>query len=598
MKDLLTRSAWMASLAVVCALTACGGSGSPAPDAAPTPDSAAPVNTALQAPSLSIAPQSAKTLHFSWADGSGESSYQLLEDADGQSGYQLVAMLPADSTSHDHTVFLPERLNAQYVLRACNDSGCSALSNTVLAGPLASAIGYLKASNAEANDQFGSALAISADGNTLAVGSPFEDSATALDPDNNSVTDSGAVYVFARQGGIWHKQAYLKASNPGGGDRFGHSLALSADGSTLAVGAPLEDSSAHDVDGNQASNSAPDSGAAYVFTRHAGAWAQQAYVKASNEGGLFGISVALAGDGRTLAVGAINEKGQSAGVNNAQIQNETFSRSGAVYVFSRRDNPDTWAQQAYVKASNVSADDQFGGQLALSSNGNTLAVGAQFEDQAAAAYSGGLGTGAVYVFSRNADAVWSEQALLRASNLGLNNRFGASLSLAADGLTLAVGAPLEDNDAMGTPNAAFDSGAAYLFTSDGSVWTQRAYLKAANAEAADRFGTSVALSPDGGTLAVGAPQESGASAGFDGNGGLNGSPNSGAVYLFGRDGSGWTPWHYAPRHYLKAPNAAANQQFGSGVALAGDGLAQSHTLVVGAGLESSGAPTSGAVYLY
>lgn len=593
MKDLLSRSAWMASLAVVGALTACGGSDRTLPDVAAPPDSAAPPDAAApQAPGLSVTPQSAKTLHFSWADGQGESSYQLLEDADGQSGYRLVATVAADSTSHDHTVFLPERLNARYVLQACNASGCSAFSNAVLAGPLGSAIGYLKAPNAEDSDQFGATLAISADGSTLAIAGPLEDSDTAGDMGSNAAIDSGAVYVYARQGSAWQQQAYLKASNAGAGDRFGFSLSLSADGNTLAVGAPLEDSAAMGINGTQTSNSATDKGAAYVFTRQGDAWAQQAYVKPSNHGGQFGASVALAGDGRTLAVGATAENGGSTGINNNQDVNTAFARSGAVYVFSRADNPDSWTQQAYVKASNTSQDDQFGGRIALSGNGNVLAVGAQLEDGASTEFFGALGTGAVYVFSRS-DSIWSQQALVRASTPTLNSRFGASLSLATDGLTLAVGSPREDSDAASTPNAAFDSGAVYLFTSDGNAWTQRAFLKAANAEAADRFGTGVALSPDGSRLAVGAPQESGPSTGFDGDGSVNGSASSGAVYLFARDGMTWTQ-----QHYLKASNAASNQDFGFSVALGGDGVAQSHTLAVGAPFESSGTWHSGAAYLY
>jgi hypothetical protein len=99
---------------------------------------------------------------------------------------------------------------------------------------------------------------------------------------DDSAPDSGAVYVFTRSGGVWSQQAYVKASNTGPGDSFGFSLALSADGNTLAVGAYLENSNATGIGGNQADNSALDSGAVYVFTRSGGVWSQQAYIKASN----------------------------------------------------------------------------------------------------------------------------------------------------------------------------------------------------------------------------------------------------------------------------------------------------------------------------
>jgi hypothetical protein len=103
---------------------------------------------------------------------------------------------------------------------------------------------YLKASNAEAGDHFGcggagqghsgQGVAISADGNTIAVGAPHEGG-----PDN-AVFDSGAVYVFTRAGRSWKQQAYLRASNPQMSAQFGHSVALSADGSTLVVSAVWE----------------------------------------------------------------------------------------------------------------------------------------------------------------------------------------------------------------------------------------------------------------------------------------------------------------------------------------------------------------------
>ena len=119
---------------------------------------------------------------------------------------------------------------------------------------------YVKASNTETNDGFGESVALTND--TLAVGAPGEDSDG--DPTNNSAVDSGAVYVFTRTGSNWSQQAYLKASNTGSLDLFGSSIAL--DGDTLAVGALFEASNATGVNGNQGNNSAPDSGATYVFS--------------------------------------------------------------------------------------------------------------------------------------------------------------------------------------------------------------------------------------------------------------------------------------------------------------------------------------------
>jgi len=117
---------------------------------------------------------------------------------------------------------------------------------------------------------------------------------------------------------------YVKASNTDLGDMFGFSVALSGDGSTLAVGAPLEDSDTTGV-GGASNESATDSGAVYVYSRSSGAWVQQAYVKASNTGpgDAFGSALALSDDGNTLAVGARLEDGGLPGVRAGVVSEAT-----------------------------------------------------------------------------------------------------------------------------------------------------------------------------------------------------------------------------------------------------------------------------------
>jgi carbonic anhydrase/acetyltransferase-like protein (isoleucine patch superfamily) len=323
---------------------------------------------------------------------------------------------------------------------------------------------YLKASNTGASDQFGRSVALS--GDTLAVGAYGEDSdATGVNGDqgSNAAFASGAVYVFTRSGGAWSQQAYLKASNTGVNDFFGWSVALSGD--TLAVGAHQEASAATDVNGDQSSNAAENSGAVYVFTRSGGAWSQQAYLKASNTDATdyFGFSVALSGD--TLAVGARSEGSAATGVNGDQSSNAALN-SGAVYVFTRSGG--AWSQQAYLKASTTGAGDEFGRSVALS--GDTLAVGAYGEDSDATGVNGdqssnsAYNSGAVYVFTRSGGA-WSQQAHLKASTTGAGDQFGRSVALSGD--TLAVGTYGEDSDATGvngdqSSNAFANSGAVYV----------------------------------------------------------------------------------------------------------------------------------------
>src|SRR5437762_850189 len=131
---------------------------------------------------------------------------------------------------------------------------------------------YVKASNPMPGANFGSSVVLSRDGNTLAVAAYYESSAaTGINGNQNdhSIPEAGAVYIFTRTGTTWSQQAYIKASNTGTaavgngfaeGDQFGYSIALSADGSTLAVGAIGEDSKAEGVNGDQADNSAGQSG--------------------------------------------------------------------------------------------------------------------------------------------------------------------------------------------------------------------------------------------------------------------------------------------------------------------------------------------------
>jgi hypothetical protein len=269
---------------------------------------------------------------------------------------------------------------------------------------------YVKASNAEEGDGFGGvdSVALSADGNTLAVGAGGEDSsATGINADqsDNSVSASGAAYVFRFDGEDWFQQAYVKASNTDANDGFGRDLALSGNGDTLAVGARNERSNATGINGNQNDNSVT-SGAAYVFRFNGTVWFQQAYVKASNNDSdevldNFSQGVALSTDGNTLAIGAVGEDSNATGINGDQSDNSALD-SGAAYVF-RFDGAD-WFQRAYVKASNTEEGDGFGFNLALSADGETLAIGAYPENSNAIGVNGdqndnsALDSGAVYLY--------------------------------------------------------------------------------------------------------------------------------------------------------------------------------------------------------
>jgi len=335
------------------------------------------------------------------------------------------------------------------------------------------------------------------------------------------------------------------------------------------------------------------------------------YVKASNTDSedAFGIALSLSASGSLLAVGAGKEASAATGVG-GDANDDSAPQAGAVYVFAETGG--AWQQEAYVKASNAGEGDGFGGVLAISADGATLAVAAPFEASAATGVGGDQAddsqpsAGAVYVFVRQGGA-WVQEAYLKASNTERSDRFGIALGLSGDGNVLAIGAEGEDNSAGAShgldDEAKADSGAVYVFSRGAAGWQQDAYLKASNADAVDRFGGAIAISGDGTTLAVGATGEDSIATGVDGDPTSNASKGSGAVYVFVRDATAW--W---PQTYLKPARVDPDgyDGFGTAVSISADG----NTLAVGAAGDASGfagvdadpddhsAPYAGAAYVF
>ncbi|QQR88714.1 MAG: hypothetical protein IPJ88_10745 [Myxococcales bacterium] len=361
---------------------------------------------------------------------------------------------------------------------------------------------YIKASNGKDYDTFGTDLALSADGSTLAVGAPSEGSAEPGMNGKDNPMESGAVYVFTKSSdGSWSEQAYLKASNAEMLDNFGMAVALSADGNTLAVGATGEDSSATGIDGDQEDNAENDSGAAYLFTRSDDTWAQQVYIKASNtdKQDNFGSAIALSSEGNILVVGAPNESG-----------------AGAAYVFEMSGGS-SWTEQAYLKASNteIESDDNFASAVSLSADGSLLAVGAPQEDSSAQGIDGDQtsnhmeSAGAVYLYKRQSAAGFSQIAYVKASNTDPRDYFGHSVALSSDGSMLAVGANSEASNATGvggdqSNDDLNNAGAVYVFRATEDSWEQSAYIKSKNNTLAEYFGSSLCFDDSGHSLFIGA----------------------------------------------------------------------------------------------
>ena len=307
--------------------------------------------------------------------------------------------------------------------------------------------------------------------------------------------------------------------------------------------------------------------------------AQQAYLKASNTGAgdWFGWSMAVSGD--TVVVTAFEEASSATGVNGNQNDNSAL-RSGAAYIFVH--DGTNWIQQAYLKASNTGAGDWFGWSAAIS--GDTVVIGAPTEASNATGVNGNQAdnslnwAGAAYVFVRSGTN-WSQQAYLKASNTGANDVFGFSVDVSGD--TIVVGGWGEASNATGvngnqSNNSIPNSGAAYVFVRSGTNWSQQAYLKASNAGAADFFGWALALSGD--SLVVVANGEASNATGVNGNQSDNSAVNSGAAYVFVRNGTNWSQ-----QAYLKPSNPGSGDNFGMSTAISGD------TLIVGAWQEDSNA---------
>lgn len=373
---------------------------------------------------------------------------------------------------------------------------------------------------------------------------------------------------------------YLKASNAESNDFFGISAGIS--GSTIVIGAPGEDSSATEVNGDETNNSASARGAAYVFIRDQSEnWSQQAYLKVSDWGG-FGMP----NIGQAVAI-----SGETAVITSPWVLFQAGGASGRAYVFVR--NGEEWAEQEIVGASPGGNGDGFGVSVAIS--GDTMVVGASFEDSNATGVDGDAvndlaeQAGAAYVFVRNGD-VWTQQAYLKSSNTGAGDRFGESVAISGD--TVVVGAPVEASDVTGVDSTSEDNdlaasaGSAYVFVRDGDAWSQQAYLKASNTGAGDNFGWNVAV--DGDTVVVGARKEDSDAGGLNGDGNNDDSDRSGAAYIFVRDEFG----KWSQHDYVKASDAGIYDEFGSNVAISGD------TIAISAEHEDDSVTDSGAVYLF
>ncbi|MCW2971525.1 MAG: hypothetical protein JWO23_2652 [Solirubrobacterales bacterium] len=315
-----------------------------------------------------------------------------------------------------------------------------------------------EASGEEADEcRVGRSIALSADGNTALVGSPRE---PVTCPE---CVSEGAAWVYTRSGSAWHLQAKLTGGvEEGGKGRFGHSVALSTDGNTALVGAP--------------SDGGPP-GAAWVFTRSGTTWSQpRPKLTASGEQGEahLGGSVALSGDGNTALLGAPADNGYA----------------GAAWVFTRSSPSSNWTQLGgKLTGSDEVGAAHFGFSVALSTDGTTALVGGRVDNGHA---------GAAWTFALSGSSWAPEGTKLTAGADGTPEaEFGSSLALSQDGSLALIGAPRDEGG----------FGAAWLFGRSGAGWDQQGPKLTSGQLRHGWLGTSVALSADGTTALIGAPNE-------------------------------------------------------------------------------------------
>ena len=389
----------------------------------------------------------------------------------------------------------------------------------------------VQGSNTLSADNFGSSVSLSIDGNLAIVGAYNEDT---------TASNSGAAYILARSGSTWTEQAILKASDAEANDWFGYNAAaISSDGNTAIVGAIGE------------STGGSMAGAAYIFTRSGSTWTEEAKIQAPNKGDndYFGVAVSISSDGNTVIVGA-------------QHEDTGNTNAGSAYIFTRSGS--TWTQQAQIQPSVVVLNGKFGTSVTISDDGNTAFGTTQSLPSVPAA---------VYVFTRSG-STWTEEVMLRPSITAPNDSFGISISASSDGNTVIVGAYLKDID--GQP----DAGAAYIFTRSGSTWTEEAMIQSSDLTQHHHFGMAVSMSNDGNTVIVGAKFE---------DDGTDANRDTGAAYIFTRDGSTWTE-----QSKLTASDPERDDNFGHSVAVSGDSL----TTIIGADREDTGGATAGAAYVF
>ena len=383
------------------------------------------------------------------------------------------------------------------------------------------------ASDKAAGDNFGRSCAMNSDGTKVIVGAYVED------PDGT--TDAGSAYIYTYSGSSWDTGTKIVASDKAASAFFGGSVSMNSDGTKVIVGA---------------NGDGPYAGAAYIFTYDGSSWDTGTKIVSSDltNSDQFANSVAMSGDGTKVIVGASNE-------------NLAY---GSVYIYTYSGG--SWGSEVKIEASDKAANDQFGESVAMNSDGTKVIVGSPYEDP------GVTNAGSAYIYTYNGSS-WSQQQKIEASDKQDSDRFGDSVAMSGDGTKVIVSAYLEDPDNISS------AGSVYIYTYNGSSWSQQQKIEASDKAVNDYFGYSVAMNSDGTKVIVGSQYED-----------PDGTTDAGAAYIYTYSGSSW-----GMETKIVASDKAADDRFGWSVAMSGDG----EKVIVGAQSEDPDTITdAGSAYIY
>lgn len=411
------------------------------------------------------------------------------------------------------------------------------------------------------NGDFGAATAQSDDGNLLVVSAPAGD--------NNGVQGVGFIIIFERSGNTYvEKQKIVRPiANHSQTDRLGYRLSISSDAQTIAA-ALLDDSGSN----SQTDNSETNSGAVMIYQYDSvdDEWKEQAFIKAPspNQNENFGSNISLSSDGNFLTVG---------------VPGRTVSGSanvGQVFTYTRTGSSWSSAPTNTLVSSTANANEFFGFSVAISDDGNNLAVGA-------------TGGQFVEIFTKSGNS-WNFAQRVTNAATDPGDAFGYAISLDSDGDVLAVIAVAEKSLSQTdeTDNSAGTTaiGAAYIFKKNGNSWEKKAYLKHPNPTNFSIL--NVDLSGTGKFVILGCPNDRSADANDPSS---DDGASYGAVLVFGTvDDENWIR-----TNYLKAPTPTLLSTFGASARIASNGS----SIIVGATRDTKkkggGATTQfGAVYFY